>query len=210
MKYNSMNITNSIFKTLAAFAIILSFVFFAGCDVDDPQKEDVPELITKVTLTFTPDGGGDDIMVTATDPDGTGLQPIEVDGAIELNKATTYTLDIELINELADVNDPAYDITDEVREEGDEHMFFFSWTNDVFSDPAGNGNIDTRADGVNYEDEDVNSLPIGLTTSWTTAVAVSSGTFHILLKHQPGLKTGTSSASAGETDIDIPFVINIE
>lgn len=209
MKYNSMNITSMMLKTSVTFGIILSFIVFAGCDADDPQKEDVPELITKVTLRFTPDGGGDDITVTATDPDGTGLQPIEVDGPINLSQETTYTLAIELINELADVSDPAYDITDEVREEGDEHMFFFSWTNDAFADPAGNGNIDNRADEMNYEDEDVNSLPIGLTTSWTTGL-VSSGTFRVLLKHQPGLKTGTSTASAGKTDLDIPFVINIQ
>ena len=90
------------------------------------------------------------------------------------------------------------------------HLFFFGWTNNVFSDPSGNGNIDARFDNVNYEDEDVNGLPIGLTTSWTTTDVASTGTFQIVLKHQPDLKSEESSSSIGETDLDIPFTINVQ
>ena len=35
---------------IALTLLLLSF----GCEVEDPVREDVPELITKVTLTFTP------------------------------------------------------------------------------------------------------------------------------------------------------------
>ncbi len=31
-----------------------------------------------------------------------------------------------------------------------------------FSDPAGDGNVDNRNDKINYNDKDVNNLPIGL------------------------------------------------
>jgi hypothetical protein len=197
-------------KLLIVTAIIFSLALFTSCDdVDDPVKEDTPELITKATLTFTPSGGGTAITATATDPDGEGVQDIEIDGPISLADNTTYTLTIQLINELADPGDAEYNITEEVEEEGDEHMFFFSWTNNVFSDPTGNGNVDNRDEDVNYNDEDVNGQPIGLETSWTTATA-SSGKFQVVLKHQPELKTATSTSTTGETDLDIEFDIIIE
>jgi hypothetical protein len=195
---------------LVALAAVSCIGFLSSCDNDDePKKEDTPELITKVTLTFTPSGGGNTVTATASDPDGEGVQDISIDGPINLAASTTYALSITLINELADPTDAEFNITEEVEEEGDEHMFFFSWTNNVFSDPAGNGNIDNRADDVNYADEDENGQPLGLETSWTTAAA-STGKFRVVLKHQPDLKTATSSATTGETDIDLEFDISIQ
>jgi hypothetical protein len=196
-------------KHLTAILVLVTLSFLSGCDTDDPAKEDTPELITKATLTFTPSGGGATVEASATDPDGEGVQDIQVDGPIHLAANKSYTLTIALINELAKPSDPAYNITEEVEEEADEHMFFFAWTNNVFNDPTGNGNIDNRNDDVNYEDEDNNGLPLGLETFWTTASA-SSGTFTVLLKHQPELKTGSSTSSTGETDLDIEFSITIQ
>lgn len=197
------------FKLMSATLAIASLSVISGCDDDDPKKEDTPELITKATLTFTPSAGGTPVVVTATDPDGEGVQNIAVDGPINLAAAKSYTLSIQLINELAAPTDAEYNITEEVEEEGDEHMFFFSWTNNVFNDPTGNGNVDNRNDDVNYDDEDANGLPLGLATSWTTAAA-SSGKFRVILKHQPDLKNATSTSSTGETDLDIEFSINIQ
>lgn len=191
------------------FLVLMIGLLIAGCESDDPQKEDTPELITKATLTFTPVGGGTVVTATATDPDGEGVQDIAVDGAINLTDGVNYTLSLSLINELAEVTSPEYNITEEVEEEGDEHMFFFAWTGDVFSNPTGNGNIDNRADGVNYEDEDEGGLPIGIVTSWTAGAAASSGTFRVVLKHQPDLKTETSGSDTGESDLDIEFEINV-
>ncbi len=194
--------------SLALFAV--GVLMLAGCEDDDPKKEDTPELITKATLTFTPNGGGSAVVVSATDPDGEGVQDIRVDGPINLAANTTYTLSIALINELADPSDEEYNITEEVEEEGDEHMFFFGWSNSAFSNPAGNGNIDARVDAVNYLDEDEGGLPIGLSTSWTTGTAVSRATFRVILKHQPDLKTATSGSQVGETDLDIEFTLNVQ
>jgi hypothetical protein len=204
-------------KLLSFLSAALAFTFAGflfGCNDDDPVKEDTPELITKATLTFTPDGGGSAVVVTATDPDGEGVQDITVDSPINLTKDKTYVLTIALINELAEPSAPEYNITAEVEEEGHEHQFFFSWTNDVFSNPAGNGNVDNRADAVNYtggsNSRDVNNRPLGLTTTWTSAASTASGSFRVLLKHQPDVKSDTSDSNTGETDLDITFTINIQ
>jgi hypothetical protein len=197
-------------KTLGLVLFSAGALLLSGCDEDDPKKEDTPELITKATLTFTPTGGGAAVVVSATDPDGEGVQDIRVDGPINLAASRTYTLAITLINELADPSDEEYNITEEVEEEGDEHMFFFGWTNGAFANPAGNGNIDARADAVNYLDRDEGGLPIGLSTSWTTGAAVSNAKFRVILKHQPDQKTATSSSQVGESDLDIEFTLNVQ
>jgi hypothetical protein len=196
-------------KTIYFFYIAITLLALPGCESDDPVKEDVPELITKVTLTFTPVGGGAPVVGTATDPDGDGVQDIQVDGPIHLAAATEYLLDITLINGLAQPTDPGYNVTAEVEEEADEHIFFFSWVEGVFSDPTGDGNVDNRADAVNYEDADNNGFPLGLQTSWTTGNA-ATGDFRVILKHQPDIKSATSDASAGETDVDVTFEIQIQ
>ncbi|WP_254092302.1 hypothetical protein [Dawidia soli] len=186
-------------------------VVLGSCsDDDEPVKEDVPELITTVELTFTPVGGGDAVKVTATDPDGEGTDELKADGPIALKTGTTYTMDIKLYNGLLPETDEEYDVTKEVEEESDEHMFFFSWTADLFANPAGNGNIDNRQDPVVYADVDENGLPTGLSTTWSTKEdASSNGAFRVVLKHQPELKSATSGYNTGETDADVSFVINV-
>ncbi len=210
MKNNFMNIYQSVIRVLFALSILAATLSLGSCDNDDPTKEDAPELITTATLTFMPSGGGTAVVVTATDPDGDGVKDIEVDGPINLMKNKTYTLSLSLINGLASPTDEGYDITAEVEEESDEHLFFFAWTNEVFADPAGNGNVDNREDPLNYNDEDLGGLPLGLSTDWTSIATSRSGTFRVILKHQPDLKSATSSSDTGETDLDITFNINIE
>lgn len=207
MKHNSISILKGARLTCMAITIAV-LAFLTSCN-EDPKPENIPELITKATLTFTPIGGGTTVTVSATDPDGEGVQDIVVDGPINLVVSKSYTLTVELINALAKPTDPEYNVTDEVEEESDEHIFFYSWTNNVFSDPAGNGNIDNRADDVNYNDQDDNGLPLGLNTSWTSAAAPTSGTFRILLKHQPDLKSATTTAADGESDLDLTFTVTV-
>lgn len=199
----------SIQKLLSLLLVVGIICFLVGCSDDDPVKEDIPELITKATLTFTPVTGSP-VIVTATDPDGQGTKNITVDGPINLTKGMKYTLTIQMINELAQPSDPEYNITDEVEEEGIEHQFYFSWTEGTFGSPAGNGNIDNRADALNYKDTDKNNLPIGLTTEWIASSSVlSDKNFRVVLKHQPELKSATSTFNDGETDLDIAFTINV-
>ncbi len=218
MKPNLKNNFSIVTKLVTMLLLVSSLMALNGCDDSDPKPEDVPELITTATLTFTPNDGGNPVIVTATDPDGEGVQDIKADGPINLLPTKTYVLTIELINALAKPTDPAYKVTEEVEEEGDEHMFFFSWTNNPFSNPAGDGNIDNRADAVNYigaaNSIDKNKRPLGLTTTWTTVTlsgtSTVTGTFKVLLKHQPNLKSDTSDSKTGETDLDLTFTVNVK
>jgi hypothetical protein len=192
----------------------LSMLFAAsGCRTKDPTREDVPELITKATITFTPSASGTPVTVTATDPDNVGAQDIQVEGQINLVRGTTYVLSIQLVNGLYEPAQPGYDVTKQIEEEADEHQFFFAWNEGLFSDPSGNGNIDNRNDPLNYGSSiDKSGRPVGLTTTWTTANTASSGSnaFRILLKHQPQIKSATSTSSDGESDLDLTFVINVD
>ena len=197
------------FKYAFLYTAFLSLLFFSACEDDDPVVEEVPETITTTILTFTPAGGGSPLTFEANDPDGDGPAPKTLDD-IELSANTTYTLTLELLNELLDPSDEEYNITAEVEEEGEDHMFFFGWSADVFTDPT-NGDIQNNRDDVNYADEDDGGLPLGLETTWTTGEAGSTGSFKVVLKHQPdGIKSATSGVNDGESDIDHEFDIAVQ
>jgi hypothetical protein len=205
---------NYLHRTAAMLGLIMISFAPMACDEDEPEKEDTPEIITRLTLTFTPAGGGDPIAVTATDPDGIGVKELAADKAIDLKINTTYTLTMNLINGLLDPTDEDYTITEEIEKEGDEHQFFFSWSENVFVKPAGTGNIAPSTGAVDYtggtNSLDKNGLPLGLTTTWKMAGTATTGkAFTVLLKHQPGLKSRTSTSNDGETDVNVAFTINL-
>ncbi|MFM9076155.1 MAG: hypothetical protein ACKORJ_11410 [Bacteroidota bacterium] len=210
MKTNITQLTN--IRLFISF-LFLSAIGLWSCDPKDPEKEDTPELITKITLTFTPTDGSATIVMNASDPDGEGVLDITQENAdAVLNSSKTYDLAVSLFNELAEPGSPDYNIGNEVEEEGNEHLLLFGWTGNLFTNPAGNGNIDNRTDPVNYTDTDSENLPIGLTTRWETTGSglPASGTLRIVLKHQPGQKTATSGNSTGETDLDVTFNIVVQ
>ncbi len=180
----------------------LTFTVNVANDPEAPPCENEEEIITDVTLTFTPVNGGDPIVARAQDPDGEGPLDLEILDDINLGESTEYTLSVDLRNEIEGES-----ITEEIMEEDDEHMFFFAWTDGIFSDPMGDGNVDNRDDPVNYNDFDENNLPVGLSTTWTTSDLMADGTFRIILKHQPDIKSGASTVDDGGTDLDLTFNI---
>jgi hypothetical protein len=194
------------------WTLLLAFAAFGVVSCDDDEDVIAPEndeeTITNVTLTFSPQGGGDDVVVNWIDADGEGGNNPTPPGQITLAPNTTYDLSIDFRNELADDEDEK-NITAEIIEEDDEHMIFFGFTNNLFTDPEGDGNINSRSDAVNYKDQDDNGQPLGLKTEWETGNA-ASGTFRVLLMHQPGEKSATSTADDGESDVDITFPISIQ
>ena len=189
---------------LALSLICLAPIAFNGCKEVDPPLENEEEVIDLVRLTFTPIGGTP-VSFEAVDADGEGPGDFTIP-TITLIENTEYTLAIEVENSAAGT-----DITSEIYTEGEEHMFFFAWNSGAFSSPAGDGNIDLREDGtVNYSDEDLSGQPIGLNTTWTTSAAGSGSSFRIMLKHQPGTKSATSTSQDGETDIDLTWAMTIQ
>jgi len=201
-----MNMKTDIFP--GCYLIVSLLLFLSGCEAEEPTREDTPEMITKVVVTFQPDAG-ETVTVSATDPDGDGLQSMKADTVVSLLANKHYRLSISMLNEFSQPGDVGYDISEEVNEESDEHMIFFGWTNGLFSDPAGDGNIDERNDLVHYLDQDSHGLPLGLSTSWITGQNLS-GSLRILLKHQPDLKSSASQSSEGETDLDVTFKVTVE
>lgn len=198
----------SIFKlNYLLFAVLTLFVFTA-CEEDEavPEEEEEMEVITDVTLIFTPDAG-DVVTATAQDPDGEGVLDLVVQDEIKLQSGTSYTLTFDIMNNL---ESPGEDIGDEIAEEDDEHQVFFAWTEGAFSNPSGNGNIDNASDPVNYNDSDGNGNPLGLNTSWTAGNPTTAASFTVRLQHQPDVKTATSGANDGDTDFELQFRLTIE
>jgi len=181
------------------FSIDLPFQILK--DASAPPCENEEEIITDVILTWT--SVGDTVIAQAQDPDGDGPLDLKIIQGIELLDNTTYEMSITVFNSVEGEN-----ITDEIDAESDEHIFFFSFTEGLFASPSGDGNIDNRSGEINYLDADQNGLPIGLSTSWTTAEGMTTGTFRVVLKHQPDIKSMSSSVENGGTDIDLEFPVN--
>jgi hypothetical protein len=201
------------FKNLQLLAILFSVITIISCSKDDdvaPDEENEVEVFTDVTLIFTNMADISDVVrASAQDPDGTGIQELQILDAITLAADTEYTLTYEILNAL----DPTdiEDIGNEILEEDNEHQFFYSFTENVFANPTGNGNIDAAADPINYNDEDENGNPVGLSSAWTTSSTVSSGgSFTVRLQHQPNVKTATSGSNDGDTDFALTFALNIQ
>ncbi|MFB0925084.1 MAG: type 1 periplasmic binding fold superfamily protein, partial [Vicingaceae bacterium] len=102
---------------------------------------------------------------------------------------TYYNATIQILNESVS---PAEDITTEVQQEDDEHLFCYDISNTNVSVTR------TDSDGT-YE--------VGVTTFWSTGAAASGNTT-VSLKHQPGVKDGT--CAPGDTDVEVIFVTEIQ
>ena len=107
------------------FGIMLSLLTITSCSSDGPEDPIIPneeEVITTLSLTLMPNGGGSDIVFRFQDLDGDGgNSPILTGGTLAAN--TTYTGFVTLQNEL---ESPAEDITVEVAAEAEDHQFFLS------------------------------------------------------------------------------------
>lgn len=104
------------------FAVMAILAISTSCSKEEHEPHDDNELITTVKLEFKPitnaslptksflwkDTQGDGVM-DSVDP-------------IELDKNTTYEMKVSLLD---DTKKPAFDISKEVEEEGDVHLFVF-------------------------------------------------------------------------------------
>jgi hypothetical protein len=190
---NTLKLNTNKMKTFKLIALLfISSLTITSCSDEDDHDHDgeEEELITTVTYKLT--NGTNVVTLKWQDLDGEGGQDptFEVSGPLAAN--TTYTGEIELLNE---TESPAEDITEEVKAEGDEHEFFYT----------------ASISGLSIEktDTDGNANPIGIETSLTTGNA-GSGTLTIILKHEPTKPNdGTSNSAGGSTDVEVTFNITV-
>lgn len=182
---------------IALPALVLS-TFLAACDDDPTQPVDnEQELITDVTITLTPVGGGTAIVSTIADPDGPGpLPPAAQDNPIALTAGMTYNGMIEFF----DRSDPSdvEDITEEVAAEADEHRVFYT--------VAGTTGVEVPDDSL---DQDGNGAPLGLTFQVVAdGTASGTGTIRVVLSHFDDAPKGDGMTPSDETDADVTFDIS--
>lgn len=179
-------------KTILTTSIITLSIFGflftqSSCKKTTPPDPNEEELITTFKIMFT-DSAGIKPMVMASykDLDGDGGNNPSVFDTIRLQANTIYNASILLLDES---KSPADTISNEVLEEGAEHLFCFT--------PANTNATIVRTD------KDINNLEIGLSSKWTIGAA-SNGTTQIVLRHQPdNIKTG--SCTPGSSDVDLTF-----
>ena len=186
------------FKPFMLALGVLSLVM-VSCKKDDVKPTDDhdhndSELITTLELKFSGKGvlGNDTtFVVTFNDPDGDGGNAATHFDTIHLLKNSSYNVELTLLDKS---KTPADTISNEVLEEANDHLFFYS------SNPTGLVN-------VMITDKDSNNKNLGLKSIWTTTNA-GSGKVKVKLMHQPGVKDGTSET--GDTDVDIDFQVYVK
>jgi hypothetical protein len=192
-------------------AMLVGIVVMTSCKKDEivPEEENELEVITDVKLVFTNTTDANDIVeARAKDSDGAGVAELTILDEINLDTSKVYILTFEIFNNL---DTPGENIGDEILEEDEEHQIFFSFSNNAYSAPLGNGNIDTASDPLIYNDTDANGNSVGLSTNWSTSsTQLTGGSFNVRLQHQPDVKSSTSGANDGDTDFDLSFVLNIQ
>jgi hypothetical protein len=177
--------------------ILMTAILFTACKKDEVQPTDDNELITRVELTFTNNATNSAVTYTFQDKDGDPKTAPEKFDKIILNKGVTYSLSIGVYD---DTKSPVSNITEEIGEESDVHLFVFKTT------PA---SLLTTT----ILDKDKNGLPIGLSSSVLTQSTAGTGKLNLLLKHQPelnGVKVKTGQEAGGSTDIDLLFDVDVK
>lgn len=174
------------------FLLLSSFFVVTSCKKDEPNPVDDSENLTTLKLTFT-DKDGKASIFTYKDADGVGGNAPTID-KITLKANATYTLAVEVLDES---KNPAEDITTEIEEESDEHLFVYTPT-------------PTSLMTVTRTDKDSRNYEIGLTASAVVGAA-GTGKLQVVLYHQPPqngtpIKDGTAK---GSTDFSAEFEVTV-
>ena len=191
--------------TRGALALaLLGSLSLTACDSGEPDDDGAgeEELITQVTLTLTPTTGGAPVTISASDPDGDGAGLTFSPATLALRPGTTYDGTIELRDTIN-----GEDITGEVEEEAEEHLFRYTLT------PASAGTVtvtDTESDYTSVN-ENGGDYAVGLAFRVVTASGASgTGTMNAVLYHfDDGPKT-SSTATSDEIDVDVAFPVSFQ
>jgi hypothetical protein len=189
-------------KASYQFAVIaMLFVLFLITSCKKEEQVVTPpapgnEFLTTIKIRFQNAANSNDTLWAVWRDLSNGVDPPDTSKAvISIRKNSRYTASVHLYDE---TKSPADDITAEVRERANYHLYFF------FVTGAASENITITA-----TDRDTNSpqLPLGLENEFVTTGVVCSGRLEGVLKHQPNGKDGTFAP--GSTDSDVFFTLNI-
>ncbi len=190
-----------VFK-LSAAALLASSLFLTSCKKDTPTPEpNEEEVITKVELSFIPEGGteADEISFEWKDTDGNGT-PEQID-PILLDAGKKYNVEVEVYNESVT---PEEDITEEIEtvEGKKSHRFYYI--------PA-SANLVT----ISGLDKDADNVSVGLTSLWQTSATAATGKIRVVLRHYAGTPPNKQEndpvdSPKASTDIDVEFPLEVK
>lgn len=184
-------------KRLNTVLLMAMATLFVQCDkASDVEPDEENELITTIQLKFTENGTSTTSTFTFRDVDGDGGNPPTTFDKITLKPNTSYALAVKVLDES---KSPALDITEEIEEEADEHLFVFT------PNPA-------SLLIYTYADKDDKNFPLGLSGIVRTNAA-GAGTLKVQLRHQPpvngkAVKDGTPGP--GSDDVNLDFNVEVK
>lgn len=182
-------------------SVLLSFSLLAVLTISSCKKEkqdpedNENEVITTMEIRVIEQGTANTEKFIWEDADGEGgNQPaIQV---IQLAAGKVYEVELTILDK---TKNPVENTTEEIREEGADHRFYFI--------PSGDTGL--TIDGL---DKDVNGTSLGIHSVWTTADA-GTGTMKIILRHYPegnkeetDLVTSPKSSTDAEMEFDVVVV----
>jgi len=185
-------------KTIKLLALLfISSLAFTGCSDDDDHDDDDhdhgEEVITTVIYTLT-DADDNIITLTFEDADGDGGEDgvYTISGSLTAN--TEYSGAVTLQN-VTDEDDADH-IQEEIEEEGEEHEFFYTLSD----------NSDIEIVKTDYDD--AGDL-LGFKTTLTTGEA-GTDTITVTLIHEPTKPNDGLEDAGGSTDIEVTFAVTVE
>lgn len=188
-------------QKLTTMAFATTFLF-AACKKDDkkieqPQPEE-QELITTIKLVVKDNAGFNKSFSYKVDNGFNNNNPgTPVVDNLELSPNKTYQVEVLVLNE---AENPAEDITVEVKEESHHHLFLYK------SMPAtGAGSLKFSNGSKDDEGNNFNQA-IELTTG-----EAGTGSLTVTLKHEPANKNAaTADEAGGETDAEAIFPVMLK
>lgn len=198
-----------IYRKLPIYALSAALFAFASCESDDPVVENDGEVITDVNLTFTEldESGnpvGTPLVFNASDAEGIEVGNALTTDDIELDRGTTYRLDIEVLNGIENE-----DITEEILEEADEHQFYF----------LGSAFEGTSAPLTYvYDDESGELIGVRGVVTVSASPGFNTANFRLVLRHdldknfpgasEPNFSNFTQAGGESDLDVTFPLIIN--
>ena len=186
-----------VFRALAAFAILATL---PACDSGEPDGgAGEEELISQVTLTLTPVGGGAAETITV-DFDASGTNPTFTPARLALAPGTAYDGTIRLLDTFNDEN-----ITEEIEAEAEEHLFRYALS------PSSAGTVTITDSESDYTSEDANGgdFAVGLQFRVTVADGASGdGELTAILYHFDDAPKPSSTATSDEIDVEVDFPVS--